>query len=254
MKHAITWFGLGAGLMYLFDPDRGRSRRARMRDWIKRQLREIDGAIEVTAHDVANRTHGLIARTRSILNHDGEHAADAVIVARVRSNLGRVVSHPHAIEVTARRGRVVLSGPVLAGEVGRLLAAVGSIRGVLGVEDHLQVYQHPGDHTALQGGRPRTGEPPEFWQRNWSPTMRLLASSMIAIPAIRVIGRGGLAGLALGGLGLSIALREWAQGRGHPRPRRNRRARGSALATGAPVHDVTIPIQRPPYQGPEVGL
>jgi hypothetical protein len=254
MKQALTWFGLGAGLMYYFDPNRGRSRRARMRDWIKHQLREIDGAVEVTAHDLANRTQGLIARTRAVLGHNHQQAPDDVIVARVRSKLGRVVSHPHAIAVTALRGHVELSGPVLAAEMSRLLSAVASVRGVTGVGHRLQICREPGGHPALQGGRLRTGEQPEFWQRNWSPTMRLIAGSAIAIPALGLAARRGPAGLALGTLGLGFLVKKWAQGRGHPPARRSPQMARPAWATGAPVHDVTIPIHRPPYKGPEVGL
>jgi len=127
----LTWLGLGAGLMYSLDPNRGRSHRARARDRMIHLLNVIDREIEVTSHGPANCTHGFIALARSLLKNGG--APDGVIVARVRSKLGRVVSHPHAIVVTARGGHVTLSGPVLAGGVNRLLSAVRSVRGVSGV-------------------------------------------------------------------------------------------------------------------------
>jgi hypothetical protein len=47
MTRGLTWLGLGAGLMYYLDPDRGRARRARVRERLTRALGEIDEAIEV---------------------------------------------------------------------------------------------------------------------------------------------------------------------------------------------------------------
>jgi hypothetical protein len=241
----MTWFGLGAGLMYYLDPDRGRSRRARARDRVQHALRAIDHEIDVTARDLVNRTHGLAARAQSFLA-DGR-ALDSVIVARVRSRLGHVVAHPHAIEVTACGGHVVLSGPILAIERRRLVAAVASVPGVARVEDRLQVYQRPGDHPALQGEPPRNGGWPALQPRAWSPTMRLLAGTVIVSSVLRVAPRG-VAGLALGVLGAGLAARAFA---GHPRVSRGSRP---VIATGAPIHDVRIPIGPSRTEEPDVGL
>ncbi|HZW35263.1 MAG TPA: BON domain-containing protein [Isosphaeraceae bacterium] len=238
MTRALTWLGLGAGLMYYFDPDRGRSRRARARDRVRHTLKAIDHEIDVTVRDLSNRAHGVAARARSLLA-DGR-ALDTVIVARVRSRLGHVIAHPHAVEVSACGGHVVLSGPVLARERRRLLGAVASVPGVASVTDRLQVYQRPGDHPALRGEAPRTGGWPELRPRFWSPTMRLLAGTALVASVLRVAPRGRMAGLALGLLGAGLAARHWADS-----PGSNRRGPGgsrSALATGAPIHDVRIPI------------
>src|SRR4030095_3894924 len=72
------------------------------------------------------------------------------------SKIGRVVSHPAAIEVASQDGCVVLSGPVLASEVDPLLSAAQSVQGVCGVENRLEVHEQPGKISALQGeGRRR---------------------------------------------------------------------------------------------------
>lgn len=250
MTRVLTWFGLGAGLMYYFDPDRGRSRRARARDRVRHALKAIDHEIEVTARDLSNRVHGLAARGRSLLS-DGR-ALDSVIVARVRSKLGHVISHPHAVEVASCGGRVLLSGPVLASERRRLVSAVAAVPGVAGVEVRLQVYQRPGDHPALQGGKPHTREWPELRPQFWSPTMRLLAGTAIVASVLRVAPRGRLAGLALGVLGAGLAARRWtdgSQGRG-----RGPRGSRPVIATGAPIHDVRIPIGPSRTQGLDAGL
>src|SRR5215216_5482946 len=90
--------GLGAALMYSLDPDRGRRRRARVRDKVLSAAHRAPDAIGTTARDVRNRARGLAAEVGSMYAAAAE-VADDVLVARVRSKLGRFVSHPHAVEV-----------------------------------------------------------------------------------------------------------------------------------------------------------
>ncbi|MBX6311440.1 MAG: CsbD family protein [Isosphaeraceae bacterium] len=201
----LALVGLGAGLMYYLDPDRGRRRRALVRDQLIHALHELDDAVEVTMRDFTNRARGFAAKIGSQFTRDD--APDEVLVERVRAKLGRVVSHPHSIEVKAHDGRVMLSGPVLAHEVDDLLEAVASVRGVIDVEDRLEVHKQPGDVPGLQGGRPRPGIRPELQQINWSPTARLLVGT--AGTALLAAGarRRGMARLALGTLGAGLLAR-----------------------------------------------
>ena len=48
----LTGLGLGAGLMYLFDPDRGRRRRTRIRDAAGHIVNAAGDAIGKAARDV----------------------------------------------------------------------------------------------------------------------------------------------------------------------------------------------------------
>ena len=178
--------GLGAALMYILDPDRGRRRRALARDQFVSAGRRLPDAVGATARDLSNRTRGIAAEVGSMLSSE-EEVSDEVLVARVRSKLGRVVSHPHAVGVTVEQGRVTLSGPILADEVDDLLSCVSRVRGVADVENRLEVHEEAGNVSALQGGRRRLDRF-EFFQENWSPTARLLA---------------GLAGVTLAAVGLS---------------------------------------------------
>src|SRR5262249_31227134 len=66
MMRPLMWAGLGAGLMYYLDPDRGRSRRARARDRVIHLLHEAEHEAEIASRDLANRTRGLIAKSRSL--------------------------------------------------------------------------------------------------------------------------------------------------------------------------------------------
>src|SRR5688572_454085 len=107
--------GFGAALMYMLDPDRGRRRRALVRDKLASAANKTPDAIGATARDLSNRARGLAAQVGSVFAA-ADDLSDEVLAARVRSKLGRVVSHPSAIEVAADQGRVRLRGPVLAGE------------------------------------------------------------------------------------------------------------------------------------------
>jgi hypothetical protein len=120
----LVLVGLGAGLMYLLDPERGRRRRALVRDQFVHALYEIDDMIGVVSRDLGHRTRGAWAGVWSLPRRSvGETVPDATLNERVRSKLGRFVSHTRPIEVTARAGRVTLSGPILTHEVDGLLAA-----------------------------------------------------------------------------------------------------------------------------------
>ena len=165
--------GLGAGLMYIFDPDRGRRRRATARDAAHHIVNAFDDAVGKTSRDLSNRAQGLVAELDSIFRC--EEADDDVVAERVRSKLGRAVSHPHAIHVAVNQGRVTLSGQILASEVDQLLKRVWSVRGVTGVENRLEAHEQAGGVSSLQGGTPHPGETPELMQSNWSPAIRFLA-------------------------------------------------------------------------------
>ena len=106
--------GVGTAAMFLLDPDRGKRRRALVRDKFALALTKTGDCMEVTGRDLRNRTRGTIAAIQS--RFSSEQPDDSVLVDRVRSKLGRIVSHPSAVEVTVENGNVTLSGPVLAGE------------------------------------------------------------------------------------------------------------------------------------------
>ncbi len=113
--------------MYLFDPDRGRRRRALLRDQLVSAASHLDDAFEATARDLIHRSQGLMAEVRSTLSD--EEVSDEVLFNRARAKIGRLVSHPRAIKVTAEQGRVTLTGAVLEHEHEDLLQAASGIVG-----------------------------------------------------------------------------------------------------------------------------
>jgi hypothetical protein len=130
-----------------------------------------------------------------------------VLVDRVRSKLGRIVSHPGAIHVTAQNGNVTLSGPVLSAEVPELLVCVNRIQGVNDVTNNLELHDEAGNHPALQGGRERQGDRFEFLQENWSPAARLVAGAAGASLAAYGGVRRDALGAGLGAAGLLLLTR-----------------------------------------------
>lgn len=185
---------IGVAVMYFLDPNSGRRRRARTRDKAVHAARVVSEGAKVTARDTVHRAQGAWAEARRMFSH--EDVGDEVLVDRVRAELGRVVSHPHAIEAAANGGHLTLIGPILSYEVRPLLRAVRRVPGVRAVSDQLTVYSEPGNLPALQGGEPRTGGRFELLQENWSPAARIMAGGVgaaLMLAALRA--RGGLGAL-----------------------------------------------------------
>lgn len=132
----LTGLGLGVGLMYFLDPERGRRRRALVRDKMAHAMHAGTDAINAFGSDISHRVAGIGARARGALH--GGAVDDGVLVERVRSKMGRVVSHPHAIDVAAADGCVRLRGSILQSELPRLMQTVARVRGVRSIENNLQ--------------------------------------------------------------------------------------------------------------------
>ena len=191
MNRLLFGSALGALAMYFLDPQQGRRRRARTRDKAVHAGRVLNEAGRVTARDTVHRAWGVWASTRRLFSN--EAVADEVLVGRVRAELGRFVSHSHAVEVTAEGGYVALSGPILSDEVRPLLRHVRRVPGVRAVSDRLTVYEDGAHVSSLQGGEPAPGNRFELMQENWSPAARLAVGSFgagLVASALRVRGTG----------------------------------------------------------------
>jgi uncharacterized membrane protein len=197
--------GVGAGLMYLFDPHRGNKRRALIANKVTHARKVAGDVAGKTGRDVRNHLLGAISEVQSVFRTT--EVSDDVLKARVRAKLGRVVSHPSAIKVKAERGVIVLSGPILGKEEHSLLDAVARIDGVRNLENLLELHEEASDLPALQGERPREAQHIGFLKTNWSPTTRLAAT--VAGVALAVYGtkRRGLLGSVISSLGLGVVTR-----------------------------------------------
>jgi hypothetical protein len=194
---------LGAVAMYAFDPDKGRRRRALARDKAYSLLLDTRHAAGATRRDVAHRLDGLQARARRLWSAQPT-ADDLQVIERVRARMGRMVAHPHALQVGALGGRVTLSGPVLAHEKAPLLTAVRGVWGVDGVEDLLVVHDHPESIPSLQGGiDPLASHPHD----HWPPALRAAALSGGVLVALFGARQRSLAGAAIVAAGIALGLR-----------------------------------------------
>lgn len=198
---------LGAGAMYFIDPGRGRRRRALMRDQGIRLAHRARRGFNKAVRDLANRRRGLAAVAISRIPFRSEQSADYIIEARVRSRLGRLVSHPHAVDVSVHQGICVLSGDVLSSEAGSLLHGVSGVPGVSSVRDQLNVHEGAGDFPALQGGTRKPRPQFELLQENWTPAARLLTGGAGTALAIYGLWKGGIAGAVAGVAGAGLLTR-----------------------------------------------
>lgn len=202
--------GIGAGLMYLLDPERGHRRLGMARSKAAHLFGAGGTALGRASRDLAHRSRGLAAeagaRLRLRLHPQAERVEDRVLEDRVRSKMGRFVSHPHAVEVLADDGEITLAGEILDSEAAGLLAAVRSVRGVRRIDDQLRVHESAESVSSLQGEprkRHRTSPP-------WPPAKRLLASTAGGALAFAGFRRRDPIGVALGTVGIGLIARGMA--------------------------------------------
>jgi uncharacterized membrane protein len=185
--------------MYFYDPRQGRRRRARLRDRAHHVLARAEDLVSKAERDTANRVHGLAERIR---HGRGGDAAEVIVEARVRAQIGRLTSHPAAIRVDVRGGGVVvLSGPILASEARRLVRRIRRVAGVHAVTDFLERHDKP-DLSALQGGGRVVQR-----RRTLTPAGQLIAAAAGSLLAAGGLARGGWLGRLIAAAGGLLAAR-----------------------------------------------
>jgi hypothetical protein len=142
-----------------------------VRDKSYSALKRTGRAIGSASAGVAKGTGGVFMKAISPLRGK-EPVSDDVLIHRVRTKMGRVVSRPRALTVTANNGVVTIAGPVLRNEVDDLLACVSKVRGVSSVENLLD----PRDELAGAVAEPNGGHG-AAWRRAVKPTTKVLAGA-----------------------------------------------------------------------------
>jgi len=144
-RQTLPWMNLLAGVaigavaMYVADPAQGRRRRALLQDKVSSATNRTSKLMNQTMRDAKNRLAGLRAEAlRMVAPRQAKPLDDHVLEARVRSRLGRAMSHLGDIDVRAEQGVVTLSGRVDAEEAQRLLDTVAAIPGVESVRHELE--------------------------------------------------------------------------------------------------------------------
>lgn len=192
---------LAAGATYLFDPQSGRRRRALLRDQFTRAVRQTQDFFGKAGRDAQERVRGMYSESRAWWQR--ENLSDESLRERVLARLGRLCSHPGAIQVNREGGVLRLSGDILERELDTVLRGLRRVRGVKEIVNELSAHREPGNIRGLQGERrinPMIG--------NWSPAPRVLAGGaglalLIAGLTRRDANRSPLSyALAAGGAGL----------------------------------------------------
>ncbi|HYY51766.1 MAG TPA: SRPBCC family protein [Myxococcales bacterium] len=199
----VGGFVLGVAAARFLDPRAGARRRAEVMQKSVHAAHKAADAAGKSSRDLRNRSRGL---WHAIFAHEGP-VDDAVLVERVRSRLGRVCSHPGAIEVSVAGGCVVLRGPVLASEYNQVVEAAACVGGVIALTEELDLHKRPDDVPALQGGTRHPLPRPELLQENWAPGIRLVmgtaGAGLIGLGAARR----DLLGAGIAGCGILLLAR-----------------------------------------------
>ena len=196
---ATSWLqgiALGAGIMYLFDPERGTRRRNLLRDQTTHQLNVKKKSLKVMQRDFKNRSQGVIHNLQG--RFQTETAEDVILVERVRSAMGRCCSHTHGIQVSVNNGEVTLDGPVMANEITELVGTVRNVRGVTRVINNLEMHNSAEGVAGLQGGSLKTTT------SRLSPGECLVAVCAGTVLSIYGLGRRGVFGWLSGVAGITL--------------------------------------------------
>jgi len=121
--------GLGAGLMYLCDPDRGRSRRSQLKGEASGILHRGEDRIEKHGKDLFNRVRGFAVKVAEEIVPE-EQPTDEVLLERIRSRMGHIVANPHEIQVRVEKGVVTLEGKLDHPERHHLKEEIRAMQGV----------------------------------------------------------------------------------------------------------------------------
>jgi len=179
-------------------------------------------------------------RTRAAMRSD-TWTDDEIVVERVRSAIGRVVSHPSAIDVRVHEGRALVSGAILDDERQDLIDTVRSVRGVQDVQDYLSGYQSAEGVPALQGGGSRERESDAEPRKRWPPGAQLLFGVLGGVLLLSGIRSRGVLGFLKVSGGTALLTRSLVN---QPlsdiagRPRHGRIIVGKSLSVNAPVERV----------------
>jgi uncharacterized membrane protein len=121
MANRLLFLGLGAALMYFYDPQAGRRRRAGLKDQVDSTVRKLEHTRDVVVRDARNRAQGLAAEARGVIDTgrtEGLASAGTSIATIARDTAG-----------TWRRNHWSPAQRALAGAAGAGLAMFGYLRG-----------------------------------------------------------------------------------------------------------------------------
>ncbi|HEX6301827.1 MAG TPA: BON domain-containing protein [Acidimicrobiia bacterium] len=129
----------GAAIAYLFDPDRGRSRRARLADQAAARARDTAGAVKAKAEYQKGVAKGIIHDVTEPLRGE-EKFDDDTLLQKVKSEALGYWPDSHDIEVDITNGLVRVSGTVgNESDRKKLIKLIRDVEGVGLIDDRIKV-------------------------------------------------------------------------------------------------------------------
>ncbi len=131
---------VGAVLGYLFDPDRGRSRRARLADQTAAGARDVTEAVKTGVEYQKGVMKGAVHDLTETVRPE-EHFDDETLLQKVRSEaVGRLDGSTAHLEIDISDGEVRLSGSLASVEDrDRLFELIRQVEGVSGIDDQTRI-------------------------------------------------------------------------------------------------------------------
>lgn len=123
---ALGAMAVGAGLMFLLDPQHGKVRRSLMRNKASRVAREARGYIQSARGGMAGQADSA-----------DSSVSDEELAARVRAEIASACTHPTDVYVSVRGDHIVLSGSLPIEEQEAVIARCQAIPGVARVVNNL---------------------------------------------------------------------------------------------------------------------
>ena len=146
MSKTRLWRSVGIGAtaaagMYLFDPDRGRSRRAKLADQAAALFRKSGERVGAQVRYQRGVAQGAMHKMAEPFQPE-EDIDDHTLLQKVRSEaLGRWPGPKRDVEVDVEAGTVTLRGPVTRERAKELVQLVAAVDGVEAVSDEMTVSQ-----------------------------------------------------------------------------------------------------------------
>jgi osmotically-inducible protein OsmY len=139
----LGWFAAGALALYYLDPQLGAQRRALLKDLVAGGFAQ--GAERAQARNQQRRRRQAYHRVPQ-----ADARSDSLLREQIQQRLGRLVSHPRAIDVQVENGQVRLSGDVLTQERDGLLLQVQQMAGVQKLVNAMTAHDSPAELATLE--------------------------------------------------------------------------------------------------------
>ena len=132
---------VGAAGAYLFDPERGRTRRAKLADQTTAALRTARGKVMAKARYQQGVARGMAHKVTEAFQEPFE-VDDETLLQKIKSEaVGRWDGPKRDLEIDVRDGTVIVRGPADRDQAGDLIRLVESVDGVRVVSDEMRVGQ-----------------------------------------------------------------------------------------------------------------